>query len=154
MAMIEETVEIKCPVDRVFAYATDAKAWPKWHVSMLEAEQTSPAEIGVETTFGGANKVMGRRMAWTSEVTEYKVNEMWRQTIKLGSTVIDEHLTFYPVEGGTKFTQVYDVKMGGFLKLVAPMVISTTRKEMKVNLNDLKRILETRGQNTASRQQR
>ena len=30
MAVIKETVEIKCPVDRVFAYVADAKSWPKW----------------------------------------------------------------------------------------------------------------------------
>jgi len=29
MARIEESVEIKCPVDKVFAYTTDAESWPK-----------------------------------------------------------------------------------------------------------------------------
>jgi uncharacterized protein YndB with AHSA1/START domain len=143
MARIEETVEIKCPADKVFAYVATAKSWPKWHLSMLEAEQTSPGEMGVGTTFGGANKVMGRRKAWTSKVTEYEMNKKWRQIIKSGSTLIDEHLTFYPVDGGTKFTQVYDMKVGGFLKLFAPMLINTMRKEMKTDLNDLKSILET-----------
>ena len=86
---------------------------------------------------------MGRRMSWTSKVTEYEVNKMWREVIKSGSTLIDERLTFYPIERGTKFTQVYDIQVGGFLKLFAPMVISTMGKEMKKNLITLKSILET-----------
>ncbi len=98
--------------------------------------------MGVGTTFGGTNKVMGRQMAWSSKVTEYAMNKMWRETIKSGSTLIDEHLTFSPVEGGTKFTQVYDMKVGGFLKLLSPMVVGSMRKEMRTNLGNLKSILE------------
>lgn len=54
MARIEETVEIKRPTDKVFVYVTDAKSWPKWHLTMLEAGQTSPGQIGIGTTFRGA----------------------------------------------------------------------------------------------------
>jgi uncharacterized membrane protein len=142
MARIEETVKIECPADKVFTYVADAKNWPKWQLSMLEAKQTSSGEMGVGTTFGGVNKVMGRRMAWTSKVTEYERNKTWREVIKSGSTLLDEHLTFYPVDRGTKVTQVYDMKAGGFLKLFAPMMISSMRKEMKNNLSNLKSILE------------
>ena len=142
MARIEETVEIQCPADRVFAYVADANNWPKWQLSMMEAKQTSPGEMGVGTTFGGVNKVMGRRMTWTSNVIEYERNKAWREFIKSGSTLLDEHLTFYPIETGTKVTQVYDMKAGGFLKLFAPMMVSSMRKEMRNNLSNLRNILE------------
>jgi uncharacterized protein YndB with AHSA1/START domain len=38
MATIKESVEIKLPADRVFAYTTDAKSWPKWQSMLPEAE--------------------------------------------------------------------------------------------------------------------
>ena len=142
MVRIEETVEIKCPTDKVFAYVADAKNWPKWQLSMLEAKQTSPGEMGVGTTFGGVNKVIGRRMTWTSKVTECERNKAWREVIKSGSTLLDEHLTFYSIETGTKVTQMYDMKAGGFLKLFAPMMVNSMRKEMKNNLGNLRNILE------------
>ncbi len=145
MARIEETVEIKCPSDKVFAYVADANSWPKWQLSMLEARQTSPGEMGVGATFEGVNKVMGRRMAWTSKVTEYQRNKEWREAIKSGSTLLGEHLTFDTAERGTKVTQVYDMKAGGFLRLFAPMMASSMRKEMKNNLGNLKSILEAPG---------
>lgn len=56
--------------------------------------------------------------------------------------VIDEELIFGPVEGSTKFTIVYDVKVGGFLKLLSPMIISPMRKQLRLDLINLKSILE------------
>jgi uncharacterized protein YndB with AHSA1/START domain len=144
MAIIQETIDIKYPVDKVFAYVADAKSWPKWHASMMEANQTSSGQMGIGTTFGGVNKVVGRRMPWTSTVSEYVANTEWSETISSGSTIIKEKITCDPIEGGTKFTEVYDMKVGGFLKLLSPMVISTMQKEMKSNLKSLKSILEAK----------
>jgi uncharacterized protein YndB with AHSA1/START domain len=142
MAIIEANVEIREPVEKVFAYVADAKNWPRWESAMLEAEQTSPGQMGVGTTFRGANRAMGRRVEWTSKVTEYEINRKWGEAITFGSTMIEEHLTFEPSEGGTKFTIFYDVKVGGFLKLFTVLMVNTMRKQTKVNLVNLKTILE------------
>ncbi len=142
MAIIEHTIEIKRPINQVFDYFSVAENWPKWHLSMLEAKQTSPGKMETGATCGGINKVMGRRMAWDSKIKEYEPNKKWCETIVSGSTSIEERLTFDPIEGGTKFTEVYDMKVGGFLKLFAPMVVSSMQKEMKANLSKLKEILE------------
>ncbi len=96
----------------------------------------------VGSTCGGVNKVMGRRMPWISRITEYEQDKRWHETIVSGSTIIEEDIIFDPITGGTKYTQVYDMKVGGFLKLFAPMVISSMRKEMKANLAKLKENLE------------
>jgi hypothetical protein len=120
----------------------DVKNLPKWEPAMLEAEQTSPGSMSVGTTFRAANKVMGRRMAWTAKVTEYEPNRKSVWNITTGTILIEEHLNFVPPSVGSKFTQVYEVKVGGFLRLFTPMVVSTMRKQMKVNLANLKSILE------------
>jgi hypothetical protein len=56
--------------------------------------------------------------------------------------IFEEHVTYNPIEGGIKFTIVYDTKVGGFLKLFSPMVVSSMRKETKKSLSNLKTILE------------
>ncbi len=145
MAIIQATVEIKCPPNKVFAYVSDAKSWPKWHSSMLEASQTSPGKMCTGATCAGASKNMGLRMPWTSKITGYEQDKKWHETIVSGSTLIEEDLTFDPIEGGTKFTNVYDMKVGGFLKLLSPMIISYMQKEMKANLAKLKDQLENTG---------
>src|SRR4030042_4412055 len=143
MAIIEETVKIKCPTDKVFAYVSDAKNWPKWNIALLEAEQTSSGPMRNGATFRGTNKVMGQRQPWTSKISEFEPNKGWKETISSGNTLIKEHLTFISTEEGTKFTQVYDMKLGGLFRLFAPMVTSMMQKQMKTNLNTLKNILET-----------
>ena len=142
MARIQESVEIKYPVDKVFAYAVDEKAWPKWHPDMLEAEQTSSGQIGVGATFRGANRVMGRRTEWISKVTEYELDKVWVENITSGSMQFEERLLFDPVEGGTKLTVVSEMKVGGLLKLLSPMVASTMRKQIRGSLSNLKSVLE------------
>ena len=41
MAIIEESIEIASPVEKVFALTTDAAQWSRWHSAIPEAEQTS-----------------------------------------------------------------------------------------------------------------
>lgn len=143
MAVIEQSVEIKSSPEKVFAYVTDVKTWPKWHSTMPTAALTSSEKIGVGTTYRGTNHVMGRDMEWSSKVTEYEPNKAWGESIISGSTQILEGMTFVPMTGGTKFTLVYDMRVAGFLKLLSPLVFRSMRAEMKGNLNKLKDILET-----------
>jgi len=142
MARIEESVEIKRPPDKVFAFTTDAKSWPKWHPFIPKSEQTSPGPVGVGTTFRGAIRMMGLSMKWTAKATEYEPNKKWGKTITSGSMIIEDHLIFSPIETGTKFTIVYNMKVGGLMKLFAPMIVSSMRKAFKQALSNLKGVLE------------
>jgi uncharacterized protein YndB with AHSA1/START domain len=142
MARIEESIEIKRPVDKVFAYTTDAKNWPKWQSFIPEAEQTSQGPMNVGTTFKGVSRMMGRSMKWTAIATEYESNKKWGKKITSGNVAIEEHVTYNPVEGGTAFTIVYDMKVGGLLKLLSSVMAGSMRKETQKSLGNLKSILE------------
>jgi uncharacterized membrane protein len=142
MSTIEESVQIQCPVDKVFAYTTEAKSWPEWQSIITEAQQTSQGPMDVGTTFKGTTRMMGLSMKWTAKVTEYEPNRKWVKNITSGSIIIEEHMTYHPLEAGVNFTIVYDMKVGGFLKLFSPMVVSSMRKETKKSLSDLKGIVE------------
>ncbi len=142
MARIEESVEIKRPIDKVFSYSTDAKSWAKWQSIIPEAEQTSQGPLGVGTTFKGVCRMMGRSMKWTGKATEYEANRNFGKNITSGPMTIEQHNTYDPIEGGIKFTIMYDIKVGGFLKLFSPMLVSSMRKELKKSLGNLKSILE------------
>ena len=142
MARIEESVEIKRPVDRVFAFTTDAKSWTKWQSTFPEAEQTSQGAVGVGTTFKGTIRMMGLTMKWSAKAIEYEPNRKFGKNIKSGGITVEQHNTYVPIEGGTKFTIVYTMKVGGLMKLFSPMIVSSTRKALKKALNNLKSILE------------
>lgn len=142
MARIEEGVEIKRPVDKVFAYTLDAKSWTKWQATFPEAEQTSQGPVGVATTFKGTIHMMGLTMKWTAKATEYEPNRKFGKNITCGSITNEQHNTYDPIEGGTRFTIVYNMKVGGLMKLFSPMIVSSTRKALKKALSNLKSILE------------
>jgi Polyketide cyclase / dehydrase and lipid transport len=142
MAIIKESAEIKRPVDKVFAYTTDAKYWPKWQ-PFPDSEQTSRGPLGVGTTFKGRIRLMGRTMKWTSEATEYELNKKFGKDIFSGPITNKQHNTYENIEGGTRFTIQYDLKVSGFMKLFSPMITSSLRKALIKALGNLKGILET-----------
>ena len=142
MSRIEEGIEINCPVEKAFAFTTDAGRWNTWQSIIPEAEQTSPGPVGVGTTFRGTNRMMGRTMQWTASTTEYEPPRKFGKIITSGSVLIEQHNTYVPTERGLKFTIAYDVKVNGFLKLMSPVIVSTMRKELQKSLVSLKQILE------------
>lgn len=142
MARIEESVDIKQPVEKVFAYQTEAKNWSKWWSFIPEAEQTSQGPMGVGTTFKGTSRLLGLRMKWVGKTTEYELNRKWAKNITAGSIMLEERPTFDPIEIGTRLTIIFDIKVGGLMKLFSPMIVSSMRKETKKSLINLKSILE------------
>jgi hypothetical protein len=142
MSRIEEGIEINCPVEKAFAFTTDAGSWNTWQSMILEAEQDSPGPVGVGATFRGTNRMMGRTMQWTASATEYEPAKKFGKNITSGSVVIEQHNTYTPTERGLKFTIAWDVKVNGFLKLMSPVIVSTMRKELRKSMVSLKQILE------------
>ncbi len=142
MARIEESVEIKRPPAKVFAYTTDARTWTKWQSTFPEAEQTSQGPVGVGTTFKGSIHMMGLTMKWTAKATEYEANKKFGKNIACGSIANEQHNTYEPIEGGTRFTIVYNMKVGGPMMLFSPMIVCSTRKALKKALGNLKSNLE------------
>ena len=142
MARIEESAEIKRPVDKVFTYTTDAKNWSKWQSIIPEAEQTSQGPVSVGTTFKGNSHMMGLTMKWTAKATEYEPNRNFGKNITSAGMTIEQHNTYSPMNGGVKFTIVYDIKVRGLFKLFSSMLINTMRKELKKSLGNLKSVLE------------
>ena len=143
MARVEGSIEIKVTIDKAFNYTTEAKKWPEWQSFLTEAEQTSQGQMDIGTTYKGTNRMMGLSMKWTAIVTEYETNVKWAKNITCGSMNINEYVTYITSEGYVKFTILYDMKVGGVMRLFTPMIVSTMRKETIKSLNNLKNILES-----------
>lgn len=142
MTRIEESVEIKSPVDKVFAYTTNAANWPKWQSILPTAEQTSRGPVGVGATFKGKVHMMGLTMKWTARTTEYEPTTKFGKNITSMGMIVRQHNTYHPVEGGTVFAVAYDMMVRGLFKVFSPMLVNTMRKELKKSLGNLKNVLE------------
>jgi len=86
--------------------------------------------------------LIGRLFNNSAKATEYEPNRKFGKDITSGPMTIEQHNAYDPIEGGIKFTIVYDMKVVGFLKLFSPMLVCPIRKELKKALSNLKGILE------------
>jgi uncharacterized protein YndB with AHSA1/START domain len=143
MARMEKSAEINHPVEEVFAFATDIKNWPNWHETIMEAEQTSAGDLGVDTTFRGKASMEGRTAEFTGKITEYDPHKRSRKIMDFGNFTNEDELTFDPIDGGTRFTPAYDVKVRGLAKLLSSRINSVIRKELEQAVSSLKTLLET-----------
>ncbi len=142
MARIEESIEISRPAETVFNYTTDAKSWPKWQTILPQAEQTSPGPVAAGTTFKGIVRMMGLTMKWTAKTTEHVPYTKYGKTITSMALINEQHNSYRPVGGGTRFTIVYDLRMRGIFKLMSAMLVSRMKKELRKSLENLKGVLE------------
>ena len=148
MARIEESIFIKRPVDKVFAYALiDLKNMLKLHSNVIEVEQTPSGQMSVGTTYQWFVRIMGRKMKASAKVTEYELNKRIGIDEYFGSSIAKTTFSVEPVEGGTKFTQRNESKFSGFVKVFSPLSVFFTRRQVKEGLNNLKSILEAQTQN-------
>jgi hypothetical protein len=145
MAIFEESVNIKCPVDKAFAYTTDIKSWPIWFSSLTEATQTSQGQFGIGTTFTVTSKAMGLKTRMTGKITGLDPNKTWDKEFGTRSLAVKVRYSHDFIDGNTKVTQHFDIKLTGFLKLFSSMFAKSVQKQAKVALNNLKGILEAQG---------
>ena len=142
MFRVEASVVINRPVEEVFAFVTNPENDPQWLSGMLESEQTSEGPKGVGTTEQGVAQIVGQRIEWTAEVTEYEPNKKVKHKVTAGPISAEQSQIFEPVEGGTRFTLVLEGETGGFFRLAEPIVIRILQRDLEANVANLKDILE------------
>lgn len=77
--------------------------------------------------------------------TEYDLPRKFGKEITSGPVTTKQHNTYEPGAGGTKFTIVYVMKVGGLLKPLSPIVVSSMRKALRQALRNRKAVLEKQG---------
>ena len=143
MPRAEANVVIKRPVEEVFAFATNPENDPQWSTGILESKQTSEGPMGVGTTLEGLSHFVGRRIEWTSKVTEYERNRKIGYKVSLPPPIsLEQSMIFEPVEAGTRVTVIAEGETGGFFRLAQPIVVRMYERQMEASLANLKDILE------------
>jgi len=142
MARIEASVTIKRPVEEVFDFVTNAANVTQWRSGISESSQTSEGPVGVGATMRGVARVMGRQLKMTSEVTEYEPNRKYSTKTTSGPIPVRMSYTFESVNGGTRVIFVGDAQLGGFLKLIEPLVVRQQQRQSEAAFANLKELLE------------
>jgi uncharacterized membrane protein len=147
MPVIDETVVIARPTEDVFDYLVLAENLPRWDSSMLECVQIGSGAVTVGTRYRGVSKILGRRIEWTTEVTQFVPG------VRAASESVEGPLTFtvsYEVSAspaGTtlRYRLVAESGLGGaFGRAMEPIVQRAQAKVVRANLGKLADLLEQR----------
>lgn len=136
-----ETV-IRRPVEEVAAFAADPSNAPRWYadISAVEWETPPPAAVGSRIAF--VARFLGRRIAYTYEITELVPGERLVMRTAQGPFPMRTTYTWEAVEGGTRMTLRNDGEPTGFGALTAPLVERAVRAANRKDLAALTALLE------------
>lgn len=139
---VEHTVVIDAPIEAVFAYLTDFRNTPKWHKNMKKVgwKKNEPPGLGAEydwiETFAGQTMVLdGVVTSW-----EPPYSFTWRPTNS--PFPITGGWTLAPQASSTVVTRYSDSQLTGIMKLLNFMMIPIANRQVRLELNELKRLIE------------
>jgi uncharacterized protein YndB with AHSA1/START domain len=142
VASIETSIVINRPIGEVFALVSDAENSPRWASQSVTYRKTATGPLGVGTTYRIVNSVMGWPVESNIVVTEYEPNQRYTIASTGGPFRFVARHIFEAVEGGTRIHLTSQAEVSGLFRLVAPLVISLTRRQVRANYRNLKRLME------------
>jgi uncharacterized membrane protein len=145
MPRLDNSIDIKAPRDKVFAYIADVTTHPEWVKWTKQSEVTSLNRKGVGATDAGVMQVGPRKEKIEAIVTEYKENELFTRRHTRGMEMTDRLAVVNTTDGSkVAWTVEYNPPMGMMGKMMDSLFMSTLFDQlMEDSLTNLKERLES-----------
>jgi uncharacterized protein YndB with AHSA1/START domain len=139
-------IEIDRPRQKVAAYASDPDNAPAWYDNIKSIEWKSPKRVTVSARMAFVAQFLGRRLAYTYEVTEFVPGNRLVMSTAEGPFPMETTYMWEDTQsGGTRMTLRNRGQPAGFANVGAPITAAAVRRATRRNLAMLKRLLEDRG---------
>jgi len=142
MSKFEKSILINRPPEEVWKFMSQVENMPKWDRGVLEASQTSQNPPGVGSTIQVVRQFLGRRRVANLRVSEYVLNQSLGVQASRGQLTGQVRYTFEPVVSGTRMTSTAEVKLGGWWKLITPLLVPMLDRDGRDDLANVKRVME------------
>ena len=140
---VQTQIDITRPRDIVAEYAADPDNATSWYRNIKSVEWKTPKPVAVGSRVAFVAHFLGRRLAYTYEVTEMVPNERFVQRTAAGPFPMETTYTWVDNHnGGTTMTLQNRGVPAGFSRLAAPAMASAIRRANQKDLMRLKAILE------------
>jgi uncharacterized protein YndB with AHSA1/START domain len=140
-----ESVEIARKPDEVFAYVSDLRNEPAWHVDVVSL----PSDVDVPPVPGKSYTAKMKPFMGKDEgtFTAIEVEPGSRIVMRAAMAGFTPTLTYTvePAGDGARFTRAVEMKPTGFAVLMTPMMKMMVPRRNKVFVQNLKRVLESQG---------
>jgi uncharacterized membrane protein len=143
MIRIEKEIEIKCPVEEVFAYVADISNHETFCGAFQEIRQLSAGALEVGARVKKVSALLGKEMVAEQEVTAFEPNRLISLQTISGPVAGQEHFLFEKTIDGTRMKLILLAKPPGVLALAAPVLKTKIKNQMATDLDTLKKILES-----------
>ena len=137
------TVLIDRTAPEVFDYVCEIRNDANWRTGVVEAAMTSSEPMGVGSTGFDRGVARGKTVESGWRVTEFVAGSVARWDLVTGPYKGTGGYICEEAGGRTKFTLEADVRMGGFLALLGPLVAIIGRRQNRKDVEKLKAILES-----------
>ena len=144
MPRLDNSIDIKAPRDKVFAYISDITTHPEWVKWTKRAEPTSTQQRGLGSTDAALMQVGPRKENVEAIVTEYKEGQLFTRKHTRGMKMTDRLAVVDTPEGSkVAWTVEYVPPMGPMGKMMDSLFMSTLFNQlMEDSLTNLKQRLE------------
>jgi carbon monoxide dehydrogenase subunit G len=142
MAKIQASVTIERPAEAVWRFIMDTSTWPELYPDVLDVKQTSPGPLGLGTTFSARMQRWGN-LSW--HVKEYEPNKKYTDEFTSPGFIkgMTDTISLETFEGKTRLTEIQDMKVNGFYRLLGPYITRTARRTIRARLDKTKYLLES-----------
>jgi len=143
LSKLEATIEINRPISEVIAFVDDNGNDSMWQTSVLESEKMSDGPAAVGTVYHMKEKFMGRVIEQDWEVTARNEDgSEWSAKTLSGSFPMESTMSFAVSGEGTRVSRTLSIDVGRFFKLASPVVGHIAQREMDMDFENLKELLE------------
>ena len=146
MADVDVVTEavIPRPVTEVAAYAADPSNAPQWYanIASIDWKTEPPVRVGSQVAF--VARFLGRRIAYTYEVTEFEPGQRLVMRTAEGPFPMETTYRWQQAPGGTRMTLRNRGTPTGFGTLTAPLIAAAMRRANRRDLATLGAVLTGR----------
>jgi uncharacterized protein YndB with AHSA1/START domain len=140
--VLTETV-IRRPRGEVAAYAGDPSRAPEWYANISSVEWQTPPPVAVGSRMDFVATFLGRRLAYTYEVSELVPGERLVMRTAQGPFPMETTYAWQSLDPeSTRMTLRNRGRPAGFSRLVAPFMSAAVRRANRTDLANLRTLLE------------
>jgi uncharacterized protein YndB with AHSA1/START domain len=136
---VSETIEINCGIEEVWHFACDPTHDPAWCPKVKSVDRVGPDRWVVH------HKPIPLRPATALTVDQVAVEAPHRLVLREedDASIFDVQYRLEPTSSGTRFTQISEFRWKTLPRLVQRLLAPGVRHDVRRQLRELKRILET-----------